>query len=159
MKILLLAMPDTGDWLDHVMRLPNLAMVSMAGSLPDHEVRVLDLVLIKENLLEVLDRHLKAFVPELISLSAMTFQYDTMIKLATYLKRRLPGVTLVAGGYHVTLMHREMADEIPPIPLDYMIRGEGGTDIRRAGNRPGCRWRHGRHRGIKLARPGRKVDP
>lgn len=125
MKILLLAMPDTGDWLDHVMRLPNLAMVSMAGSLPDHEVRVLDLVLIKENLIETLERHLDVFTPEMVGMSAMTFQYSTMLKLASYLKKRLPGVTIAAGGYHVTLMHREIADETPGIPVDFMVHGEG----------------------------------
>ena len=41
MKILLLAMPDTGDWLDHVMRLPNLALTSLAGSIEGHDIRQL----------------------------------------------------------------------------------------------------------------------
>ena len=125
MKILLLAMPDTGDWLDHVMRLPNLAMVSMAGSLPDHDVRVLDLVLVKENLVASLERHLDTFTPDIVGMSAMTFQYSSMLKLAAYLKRRLPGVTIVAGGYHVTLMHREIAAETPDLPIDIMVYGEG----------------------------------
>lgn len=125
MKILLLAMPDTGDWLDHVMRLPNLALVSMAASVSEHDVRVLDLVLIKENLKQELDHHLETFLPDLVGMSAMTFQYDTMIRLAHYLKKKIPGVMIAAGGYHVTLMHREIAQETPDLPLDFMAHGEG----------------------------------
>lgn len=125
MRILLLAMPDTGDWLDHVMRLPNLAMASMAGSLPDHEVRALDLVLVKEDLRDELDRSLDAFRPELVSLSAMTFQFETLLRLARYLRKKLPAATLVAGGYHVTLMHQEVAGNTPELPLDFMVHGEG----------------------------------
>jgi anaerobic magnesium-protoporphyrin IX monomethyl ester cyclase len=130
MRILLLAMPDTGDWLDHVMRLPNLALTSLAGSVEGHDVRVLDLVLVKENLKQTLERHLDSFSPDLIGMSSMTFQYDTMIRIATYIRRKLPAVKLAAGGYHPTLMYREITAETPDVPIDFMIRGEGEITFR-----------------------------
>jgi anaerobic magnesium-protoporphyrin IX monomethyl ester cyclase len=130
MRILLLAMPDTGDWLDHVMRLPNLALTSLAASVDGYDVRVLDLVLVKENLKQALDRYLDSFQPDLVGMSAMTFQYDTMIRIATYIRRKLPDVKLAAGGYHTTLMYHEIAAETPDVPLDFMIRGEGEATFR-----------------------------
>jgi radical SAM superfamily enzyme YgiQ (UPF0313 family) len=125
MKILLLAMPDTGDWLDHIMRLPNLAMTSLAASVERHDVRVLDLVLVKEHLKRSLDLHLDAFRPDFVGMSAMTFQYDTLLRVANYIRRKHPNIKLAAGGYHATLMYQEIATETPDVPLDYIIRGEG----------------------------------
>ena len=126
MKILLLAMPDTVDMLDPVMKLPNLAITSLAASVgPEHDVRVLDLVLVKNRLKKSLEAHLEAFTPDVVGLSAMTFQYSTMIRIASLIRKKLPGVRLIAGGYHVTLMHAEIAAETPDVPIDFMVRGEG----------------------------------
>ena len=47
MRVLLLSMPDTAQFVDFITRLPNLAIISLAGNLPEHEVRVLDLILFK----------------------------------------------------------------------------------------------------------------
>jgi len=132
LKILLIAMPDTVDMLDPVMRLPNLALASLAASVGtgQHDVRVLDLVLVKEKLKKSLLSHLDAFKPDLVGLSAMTFQYGTLIRIASLIRARLPGVRLVAGGYHVTLMYREIAGETPDVPIDFMVRGEGEETFR-----------------------------
>lgn len=130
MRILLLAMPDTGDWLDHVMRLPNLALASLAGSIEGHDVRILDLVLVKENLKRSLEQHLDSFSPDLVGMSSMTFQFDTMIRIAKYIRRKLPGAKIAAGGYHPTLMYHEIAAETPDIPIDFIIRGEGEATFR-----------------------------
>jgi len=45
MRVLLLAMPDTASSLDRVMKFPNLGLCSLAAQVPEHEVRILDLVL------------------------------------------------------------------------------------------------------------------
>lgn len=47
MKILILAMPDSVDVVDNYITFPNLAIVSLAGNLSGHEVKVMDLVLYK----------------------------------------------------------------------------------------------------------------
>ena len=82
MRILLLAMPDTVDFIDNAARIPNLALVSLAGNLPDHEVKVMDLVLYKPDIRKAVEKVLATFRPHLVGLSAMTFQYDTLLRVA-----------------------------------------------------------------------------
>jgi radical SAM superfamily enzyme YgiQ (UPF0313 family) len=130
MRILLLAMPDTADVIDLFGKLPNLGLANLAGNLPGHEVRVLDLVLYKPRIREVLEKVLAAFRPGLAGLSAMTFQFDTLLRIARFLRQRDPALKLAAGGYHATLMAREITAQDPDLPLDFLIRGEGEATFR-----------------------------
>lgn len=124
MRILLIAMPDTADVIDYFGKLPNLGLVNLAGNLPGHDVRVLDLVLYKPRLRRVLADTLTDFRPELVGLSAMTFQFDTLLKVARFLRGLDPALKLAAGGYHATLMAQEITGQAD-LPLDFLIRGEG----------------------------------
>ncbi len=124
MRILLVAMPDTAEVLDTSGVLPNLGLVSLAGQLPGHEVRVLDLVVPRPNIRKPLLDQLRSFKPELVGLSAMTFQFDTLLRIARFIRETDPSIRLAAGGYHVTLMSRELTED-PHLPLDYLMRGEG----------------------------------
>jgi radical SAM superfamily enzyme YgiQ (UPF0313 family) len=130
MRILLLAMPDTADVIDYFGKLPNLGLVNLAGNLPGHEVQVLDLVLYKPRIRVLLERVLADFRPEIVGLSAMTFQFDTLLRVARFLKGRDPALKLAAGGYHATLMARKLAAGGPDLPLDFLIRGEGEATFR-----------------------------
>ena len=125
MRILLLAMPDTADVIDLFGKLPNLGLVNLAGSLPGHEVRVLDLVLFKPRLRRVLEETLIGFRPELVGLSAMTFQFDTLLRVSRFLRSLDPTLKLAAGGYHATLMAQDLTGQADTLPLDFFIRGEG----------------------------------
>ena len=125
MKILLLAMPDTADVIDFMARLPNLALVSLAGNLPGHEVKVMDLVLFKPNVRKPLEDILESFHPDLVGLSSMTFQFDTLLKVAGFIRSRYPNIRIAAGGYHTTLLSSELTSDSHSLQLDYMIRGEG----------------------------------
>ncbi len=125
MRILLLAMPDTADVIDYVARLPNLAIISLAGNLPGHEVRTLDLVLFKPRVRKALEKVLADFRPHLVGLSAMTFQFDTLLRVARFLRRQDPAIKLAAGGYHVSLLARELGAPGADLPLDFLVRGEG----------------------------------
>ncbi len=82
MRILLMAMPDTVDFVDNTTRIPNLALVSLAGNLPDHEVKVMDLVAYRPHIRQAVEEILASFRPQLVGLSAMTFQFDTLLKVA-----------------------------------------------------------------------------
>ena len=124
MRILLLAMPDTVDFIDNVMRIPNLALASLAGNLPDHEVQVMDLVLYKPSIRRAVEQVLAKFRPQLVGLSAMTFQYDTLLRLARVVRGVDPHIQVVAGGYHPSLMARELPEEDLRL-LDFIVRGEG----------------------------------
>lgn len=129
MRILLLAMPDTADVIDYFFRSPNLAVVSLAGNLPKHDVRVLDLVTCKPKVGERLKEVLNDFRPQLVGMSAMTFQFDTLLRVARVVRAWDKTVRLAAGGYHATLMTQEIAAE-RSLSLDYLIRGEGEETFR-----------------------------
>ena len=128
MRILLLAMPDTVDFIDNAARIPNLALVSLAGNLPDHEVKVMDLVLYKPDIRRAVEKVLATFRPHLVGLSAMTFQYDTLLRVARVVRRFDPGIKMVAGGYHPSLMARELSEEDLRL-LDFIVRGEGEATL------------------------------
>lgn len=130
MRVLLLAMPDTADVIDFFGKLPNLGLVNLAGNLPGHDVKVVDLVLYKPRIRRILEKVLAEFRPQLVGLSAMTFQFDTLIRLARFIRRWNPAVKLAAGGYHPTLMAKELAAADPDLPLDFLIRGEGEATFR-----------------------------
>lgn len=130
MRVLLLAMPDTADVIDFFGKLPNLGLVNLAGNLSGHEVKVLDLVLYKPRLRPILEDVLASFRPELVGLSAMTFQFDTLLRVARFIRSRDPAIKLAAGGYHPTLMAQEVAGPGEDPPLDYLIRGEGEATFR-----------------------------
>jgi radical SAM superfamily enzyme YgiQ (UPF0313 family) len=159
MRILLLAMPDTADVIDYFGKLPNLGLVNLAGNLGGHEVKVLDLVLHKPRIRRVLEDALDSFRPGLVGLSAMTFQFDTLLRVARFLRRRDPAIKLAAGGYHASLMAKELTGPGDGLPLDFLIRGEGegvfkdlvdelekpGPDLSRISGlsyREGQVWRH-----------------
>jgi radical SAM superfamily enzyme YgiQ (UPF0313 family) len=125
MRVLLISMPDTADVIDYVARLPNLAVVSLAGNLTGHEVKVLDLVLYKPRIRQALEETLNAFRPHVVGLSGMTFQFGTLLRVARFVRARDPHVKLVAGGYHATLMAEEITTTSEPLPLDFLVRGEG----------------------------------
>src|SRR5262245_56760636 len=126
MKILLVAMPDSASCFDHIMELPNLALCSLAGNLEGgHEVRILDLVKHRRRAAEVLERTLKAFSPDLVGISAMSFQIGSARKTAAMSKALVPGVVTVLGGYHATIMWKEIGDGPDGRLFDFVVRGEG----------------------------------
>ena len=129
MRILLMAMPDAVDFLDNILCIPNLALVSLAGNLPGHDVKVMDLVCYRPQVRKSVEKVLKAFRPQLVGLSAMTFQFDTLIKVARVVRQFDPDIKIVAGGYHPSLMARKLsAEELRS--LDFIVRGEGEGTLR-----------------------------
>ena len=133
----LLAMPDTADVIDLFGKLPNLGLVNLAGSLPGHEVRVLDLVLFKPRLRRVLEETLIGFRPELVGLSAMTFQFDTLLRVSRFLRSLDPTLKLAAGGYHATLMAQDLTGQADTPPLRFFYPGGRGSDFSGTGGRIG----------------------
>jgi radical SAM superfamily enzyme YgiQ (UPF0313 family) len=164
MRVLLLAMPDTVDFIENSARIPNLALVSLAGNLPGHEVRVLDLVVYKTRIRQPLEKILGEFRPQLVGLSAMTFQFATLLKVARLVRGFDPRIKIVAGGYHPSLMARELSPE-ELAHLDFIVRGEGEATLQEVvaalenpqpdlgqilglSYRQGDRWRHNPDRGL-----------
>lgn len=125
MRVLLFAMPDTADALETACRLPNLAIATLAGSLKDHDVHILDLVLKKPAVREAVREAILTYKPQVIGLSAMTFQFNTLLKIAEFIRFNFPDIYIVAGGYHATLMYKEITENNQELPLDFLVRGEG----------------------------------
>lgn len=132
MRILLCSMPDTvPQFSAKTWRAPNLAISSIAGNIqPHHEVVLADLVLKRKNLLPSLKRAIEDYQPDIIGLSAMTFQFDTARKIAAYIKTLQKDIKVAIGGYHATLMYEEIASSDDGNSFDYIVRGEGEETFR-----------------------------
>ncbi len=127
MKILLCSMPDTvPQFSAKTWRAPNLAISSIAGNIPSHhEVSLADLVLKRKTLLSSIKEAIEAYQPDVVGLSAMTFQFNTARGVATFIKNLNREIKIAIGGYHATLMYEEIASSDDGKPFDYIIRGEG----------------------------------
>jgi len=128
-RILLLAMPDTASSLDSVMKFPNLGLCSLAAQVPEHEVRILDLVLRPHGVRARVVDEVRRFGPDLVGYSAMSFQYDTARALAAAVRAAAPHAMHVLGGYHATVL----ADEVGVRDgerFDFAVRGEGELAFR-----------------------------
>lgn len=125
MRVLLIAMPDTVSALDPVMRVPNLGLCSIAGNLEGCDVKVIDLVFHNHHLTRLLTRLMEEFKPEIVGLSAMSFQYASACRVACICRSVAPNAKVVLGGYHASLMYQEVASEDKAELFDFIIRGEG----------------------------------
>jgi len=126
MNILLMSMPDVyNDGKTYKAKSPNLALSSIAGNLDKrHKVWIADLILKRNNIKKGILEAIKKTKPEIIGLSAMTFQYDTAIKIAKFIKKLDQNIKTAIGGYHATLMHKEISESDDAECLDFIFRGE-----------------------------------
>jgi radical SAM superfamily enzyme YgiQ (UPF0313 family) len=129
MRILLLAMPDTAASLDRVMKFPNLGLCSLAAALPEHDVRILDLVLWPRGVRRRVLAEVAAFAPDLVGYSAMSFQYATARALAAAVRGAAPHALQLLGGYHATVLADEVAARDGAL-FDFVARGEGELAVR-----------------------------
>lgn len=126
MKILLVAMPDSASCFDHIMELPNLALCCLAGNLDGrHEVRILDLVKHRRRAAQAVEFQMREFSPDLVGISAMSFQIGSARKTAALCRAMKPDVITVLGGYHATIMWKEIGEGPDRDYFDYVVRGEG----------------------------------
>jgi anaerobic magnesium-protoporphyrin IX monomethyl ester cyclase len=131
MRILLMAMPDTVSALDAVIRVPNLGLCSIAGNLAGHTVRVVDLVFHNQHIRRYIEDILKDFKPEIVGLSAMSYQYASACRVSQICRNINPDIKVVLGGYHATLMSQEIGDSPQKEYFDFLIRGEGESPFQR----------------------------
>lgn len=123
MNVLLFSMPDIyPEW--EFPRVPNLGLVSVAGNCPGHKVYVGDLVLKRKDVKGAVIKAIQIYAPEIIGLSAMTFQFPTLVKVARLIKETVPSIPLVVGGYHITTSYKQVADKDYARYFDFMLRGE-----------------------------------
>jgi len=103
-----------------------LAIASIAGNMPQHhQVKLGDLVLKRKNILPSIQNTIEDIQPDLIGLSAMSFQFNTAHKIARFIKGLNSNIKIAIGGYHATLMYEEIAAMQDGVYFDYIVRGEG----------------------------------
>lgn len=124
-RVLLMAMPDVASAFDRFMRIPNLAIVSLAANLEGAEVATLDLVLHSQAVGKAVREQVERFQPDLVGLSAMTFQYASACEVARLVRSIKPNTKIVLGGYHATLAYEQIAADPQAAGIDFLIRGEG----------------------------------
>ena len=137
MKVLLISMPDIVPIIIHeaAVHMPNLGIASIAGNIDKHhDVYTIDLIRKRNQVRKYLTRTLKKIKPKLVGLSAMTWQYDTCIKIMGLIRALLPDVKIAIGGYHATLMYEEISALPESELIDFMVRGEGEETCRRLVN-------------------------
>jgi anaerobic magnesium-protoporphyrin IX monomethyl ester cyclase len=134
MKIVLVSMPDVAPVIMHesAFHMPNLGLASLAANIDNgHDIRIIDLIRKRRNVRQYLSGVLLNFRPQVVGLSSMTWQYATCEKLIKLIRTLLPGVKIVLGGYHATLMYTEIGDSANGRLIDYLVRGEGEVAFRR----------------------------
>ena len=130
-------MPDVAPVIMHesAFHMPNCGIASVGGNIDDdHDVYIIDLIRKRRQLKKYITKTLLKIRPDLVGLSSMAWQYQTCLKLIKLIKRVLPDVKIVIGGYHATLMHEEIAASPEAASIDFMIRGEGEEACRRLVN-------------------------
>src|SRR5688572_21694779 len=130
MRVLLFSMPDSFEHTPALtMRMPNGALASLAGNVgPGHTVGIADLILVQDRVAATVERLMRAFEPDVVGLSIMTFQRRTAFRLVRLLREVKPTIRVVAGGYDPSLAPEAYED--PVCGIDYLVRGEGESTLR-----------------------------
>ena len=129
MQVLLLSMPDSFEHMPTVgIRMPNGALSSIAGNVDSHhKVAVADLILVQDRVRQIVSDLVADLRPEVVGLSAMTFQRKTAKKLIRLIRDLAPDTKIVAGGYDPSLAADAYTAEDG---ADFVIRGEGESAFR-----------------------------
>ncbi|TVM02802.1 MAG: B12-binding domain-containing radical SAM protein [Candidatus Brocadia sp. WS118] len=126
MNILLMSMPDCAPHFNaRRWRAPNLAISSIAGNIVGHNVYIADLILRRERITETVKELIAKYCPNVVGLTAMSFQFATARRIASLIKNLNKDIKIVLGGYHATLMYDEISKSDESAPFDFLVRGEG----------------------------------
>lgn len=93
-----------------------LGLEYLAGALPEHDVRILDL-----RVAGSLEQELLGFDPDLVGVTALTASLPAALGLLADAKRLKPEVATVIGGHHPTLR----PDDCRTDQVDVIVRGDG----------------------------------
>ncbi len=107
--------------LTHVHPLGIMSLAASARERGHADLHILDMKVERWSVEEAADA-LEALRPDVIGLSAMTYEAGCMHELAREMRRRLPEAKIVCGGPHPSVAAEDvMADPA----VDFVVRGEG----------------------------------
>ncbi len=135
MKILLINPPNHGKSIPEeeygitsikaIFKGEPLALEVLAGNLHDHDVMILDL---KVDPVSTLMETVHLFQPDIVGITSVTCEADSLIDIATTIKRELAGdaPVVVAGGHHASCD----PDYFNIESIDYIVCGVGKASFR-----------------------------
>jgi len=131
MRILLVNPPNCGrsipqelygiDFIKNIFRGEPYALEVLAGTVADHEVRIVDLKVEPD----ALDASLVEFAPEIVGFTGVTCEAKTILRLAARAKA-ICNATVVVGGSHASSAPEYFNRE----QVDYVVVGLAGASFR-----------------------------
>jgi radical SAM superfamily enzyme YgiQ (UPF0313 family) len=116
---ILLVQPDSNKTCIGFKRLARpepLALETIAGTVPDHEVRILDMRADPD-----LEGALREFQPDMVGTTGYTAEVPHAQEICRTVRRMLPEAKVVVGGHHVSMSPSEFDSG----DVDYIVLGEG----------------------------------
>ena len=130
MRTLLVQSPATSPWVPRRQwEPPSIALATIAAQIDNHDVKVADMCVWRKKAVRRYLRLLKELRPDVVGFTAMTFQYDSTLRLAYLTKQFDPKVKTVLGGYHATLHYDQIAAGPDRKYWDFIVRGEGDFSL------------------------------
>ena len=106
--------------LEKLQRLEPLELGYLAASVPEHNVRVLDLRVVR-----FVDRAFKktlnSFKPDIVGFTGYTHESSSVKRFAKITKEKLPSARVIVGGHHATVVPHDYDMK----EIDGIVRGEG----------------------------------
>jgi len=127
-------MPDVAPVIMHesAFHMPNLGIASIGANIEaGHDVYLIDLIRKRSKVRKYLSKTLLKIKPQIVGLSAMTWQFETCLKIVRLVNKLLPQTKIAIGGYHATLMYKEISESGDGDGIDFIVRGEGEITFRR----------------------------
>lgn len=123
MKILLIQPNSTEIMVGFtsMIRPEPLALELIAATVPEHEVKILDL-----RVDPTLNATLASFRPDLVGITGYTANAPRMLQICHEVKLFEPSIITVLGGYHATLCPQDFDSEF----VDVIVAGEGEITFR-----------------------------
>ena len=126
MKALLVQSPATSPWVPRRQwEPPSVAMATIAGQIDNHDVRVADMVVWRNQAVPRFLELLRTFKPDVVGFTSMTFQYETTAGFA-YLTKQFdqphPHRTGRLSRHVVLRIHRHWPGR-GPVGLPHARRG------------------------------------
>ena len=116
---ILLVQPDSNKTCIGFKRLARpepLALETIAGAAPDHDVQIFDMRAESD-----LETALKQFQPDVVGATGFTAEVPHAQEICRTVRRELPGAKMIVGGHHVSMR----PDEFDGPQVDYVVLGEG----------------------------------